>query len=266
VEGLAEVLQIQSGRLRSLLSLMSVEGLVEGYAENFGHTLEDGACRITASGLQELSAAVERGDRLPSTPERAGAVVSPDVGSPISSDYSPPTPSVFVSYSHDSPQHLERVRSLAGRLRDNGVECEIDQYEGGPSEGWPNWMARRINDADWVLVICTPTYHRRVTGEEADGVGRGAKYEGLLINQEIFEAGGQNDRFLPVVFEPGHTTAIPAWLQAFTHYDLSNKNGYEGLYRRITRQPLIERPPLGQIVPMPPVSTNQRLSELPRVK
>jgi hypothetical protein len=68
----------------------------------------------------------------------------------------------FISYSHDSLEHKARVLQLSNRLRSGGVSCSIDQYEFSPPEGWPNWMARRIAEADFVLVVCTEPYALRV--------------------------------------------------------------------------------------------------------
>jgi SEFIR domain len=41
-------------------------------------------------------------------------------------------PKVFISHSHDSPEHTSRVRALADRLRADGVESWIDQYVQDP--------------------------------------------------------------------------------------------------------------------------------------
>ena len=64
-------------------------------------------------------------------------------------------------------------------------------------KGWPRWMTNQIDWADSVLVICTETYYRRAMGLEEHGRGLGATYESTLINQQIFEAGGRNEKFLP---------------------------------------------------------------------
>lgn len=37
-------------------------------------------------------------------------------------------PRVFVSYSHDSDAHRERVLALSERLRRDGIETMLDQY------------------------------------------------------------------------------------------------------------------------------------------
>ncbi|HEY9820529.1 MAG TPA: SEFIR domain-containing protein, partial [Candidatus Sericytochromatia bacterium] len=39
------------------------------------------------------------------------------------------SPTVFISYSRDSREHKDRVLNLADRLRDDGIDCNIDQYE-----------------------------------------------------------------------------------------------------------------------------------------
>lgn len=51
-------------------------------------------------------------------------------------------PKVLISYSHDSPEHADCVRELSDRLRADGIDCILDQYEVSPPEGWPLWMDR----------------------------------------------------------------------------------------------------------------------------
>ena len=65
---------------------------------------------------------------------------------------------VFISYTQDSSIHMERVLELSERLRSDGVDCNLDQYETSPPEGWPAWMRKQIKDAEFVLVICTEAY------------------------------------------------------------------------------------------------------------
>ena len=47
---------------------------------------------------------------------------------------------------------------LSNRLRNEGVDCNIDQYETSPPEGWPRWMTNQIETADFVLIVCTEKY------------------------------------------------------------------------------------------------------------
>ncbi|MEZ5480321.1 MAG: toll/interleukin-1 receptor domain-containing protein [Thiolinea sp.] len=64
-------------------------------------------------------------------------------------------PKVFISYSHDSDAHKARVLDLSNRLRKDGIDCWIDQYEPAPPEGWPRKMDQGIREADFVLMVCT---------------------------------------------------------------------------------------------------------------
>jgi hypothetical protein len=159
---------------------------------------------------------------------------------------------VFVSYSHDSPRHEELVLDLANRLREDGVDAEIDRYEDAPSEGWALWMQRQIEGVDFVICVCTETYKRRMAGEEAPGAGLGVRWEGGGIRQAIYDAGATNEKFIPVLLPGATTTDIPLELRPTTYYRVTDEQEYLRLYRRLTSQPEIERPPLGRAQVLPP--------------
>jgi hypothetical protein len=93
---------------------------------------------------------------------------------------------VFISYSHDSPDHARAVLLLSNKLRSEGIDCILDQYESSPPEGWPRWMDREVKKAQFVLMVCTERYYRRVMGEEAPGVGLGVAWESTIIYSHIF--------------------------------------------------------------------------------
>ena len=157
---------------------------------------------------------------------------------------------VFVSYSHDSDEHAERVRSLADRLRYDGIDCTIDQYVMAPEDGWRQWMTRQMEWADFVLMVCTETYDRRVRGDEQPGKGLGAIYEGSVLLQLLYDAGMKNDRAIPVLFEELDVKNIPIPLRQYMRYRLWDQ--YEDLYRNLTGQPSVVPPSLGRIRELPP--------------
>jgi len=97
---------------------------------------------------------------------------------------------VFISYTHDSPEHIDRVLALSNRLRSEGIDCSIDQYEQSPPEGWPQWCAKQVKQSDLVLVACTETYLRRFEGAEAPGVGLGGTWEGHIITPGALQRSG----------------------------------------------------------------------------
>lgn len=156
---------------------------------------------------------------------------------------------VFISYSHDSPAHRQRVLALADQLRADGLDARLDQYVAHPAEGWPRWSEQQIQAADFVVLVCTPAYRRRFEGTEAKGVGRGANWEGLILVRMFYDDDLRNDTLLPVLFDEGTDQDIPRSLRAFTHYRLPN--GYEALYRRLTAQPETPAPPIGEVRTLP---------------
>src|SRR5260221_9950133 len=143
-------------------------------------------------------------------------------------------PKVFVSYSHDSPEHGDHVLALADRLRFDGIDCILDQYEESPAEGFPRWMDRQIRAADFVLMICTSTYYRRVMGEEEPGKGHGVQWESTLIYQYIYNAGTANTRFIPVLLEGANASAIPIPWQGVKYYQPTTEAGYEELLAQLS--------------------------------
>ena len=171
------------------------------------------------------------------------------------------TDEVFISYSYDSTTHVQRVLELSNRLRSEGVDCVLDQYEESPSEGWPRWMDRKIRDAKYVLVVCTDTYFKRVMGEETPERGLGVKWEGTIAYQHLYNSGLDNKKFIPVIFEEGDYPFIPVPLQPFTFYNVSESIRYDRLYKRLTDQPHIQKPELGakRSLPPKPVKTDPKL-------
>ena len=161
-------------------------------------------------------------------------------------------PKVFISYSHDSTDHQAHVLALSNRLRTDGFDCSIDQYEVSPNEGWPRWMSRQIREADFVLVVCTETYLRRFNGDEAPGVGQGVRWESMLTLQDLYDNASLNEKFVPVFFESVHVACIPNELGGATRVHLDGDSGYEQLLRRLLNIPPAEKPPLGKRAPAEP--------------
>lgn len=156
-------------------------------------------------------------------------------------------PKVFISYSHDSHEHADRVLGLANRLRAEGIDSALDQYETSPPEGWPRWMDRQVDESDFVLMVCTQTYYRRVMDREEAGVGLGVRWEGNLIYQHLFDAETSNRKFVPILFDGAKPADIPRPVRGATFYFVDTDGGYESLYRRLTNQPKTARPELGQL-------------------
>jgi len=146
-------------------------------------------------------------------------------------------PRVFISYSHDSPEHRKRVLSLAERFRADGVDAQIDQYvQGTPLEGWARWMRNQLASANFILLVCTETYYRRFCGQGGPAQGRGVDWEGMLVTLELYHAQSRTAKFVPVVFAPDEERFVPEELSGHTHYLLTSEDQYFQLYAFLTGQ------------------------------
>lgn len=160
-------------------------------------------------------------------------------------------PKVFISYCQESVEFSDKVLEFSNRLRDEGIDAILDQYEESPKEGWPRWMENSIRDSQFVLVVCTQEYLNRLSGKVAKGVGRGAKWESNIIYQHLYNDDTLNERFIPIAFQRADLDFIPVPLQGTTHYDISNPTRYERLYWRLRGVSLAQKPELGQLRPLP---------------
>ena len=165
----------------------------------------------------------------------------------VSAEAQEPT-KIFISYSWDSDEHKERVLMLANTLRDPwGIEADIDQYIRAkppytPEQGWDLWMEKRIEWAEFVLIVCTETYKRRFRGDEEPGIGRGVTWEGTIIRQSLYNNQLGNTKFIPVVFSAQDLTHVPIILNGNDKYVLEDEKSLRELCYRLRKEPIVAMP------------------------
>jgi SEFIR domain/Pentapeptide repeats (9 copies) len=152
---------------------------------------------------------------------------------------------VFISYSHDSQEHSARVLSLAQRLRREGLDAIVDQFFPFPTEGWIRWMEQQVDAADFILCVCTENYRISFDGLRQGPSGKGVNWEGQTISLCIYDAGGENSRFVPVIFAEDEPAAIPRALKPYTHFVLDRQ--YDELYFLLTGQSAVSPEMLGPV-------------------
>ncbi len=133
-------------------------------------------------------------------------------------------PKVFISYSWDNDQHKAWTKALAARLRDNGVDATLDQWEMVPGDRLPEFMERAIRENSYVLIICTPNYKQK-----ADGRKGGVGYEGDIMTADVF-AKGNHRKYIPVLRGGSVDEVVPTWLNGKIHIDLCNDLYSEASY------------------------------------
>jgi hypothetical protein len=128
-------------------------------------------------------------------------------------------PRVFVSYSHDSPEHAARVTALVRALRGDGVDARFDRHEHRVDD-WAGWMREQIVEADGVLCVCTPTYRDRFEGRTRPGDGDGVTWEGGLVRTLLVQRKGDARAVLLKVDGRVSADVVPFELGNKTRYTL----------------------------------------------
>lgn len=160
-------------------------------------------------------------------------------------------PVVFISYSQDSISFSNQVLAFSNKLRSEGIDAVLDQYEEAPAEGWPMWTEKQIRESDFVIVICSQGYFNKINGAVDDGQGRGVKWEVNIIYQALYSEDSNNKKFIPVGFNDSDCNYIPSPLQGSSYYNISEYNSYKKLYWRLRGFNAKERPPLGKLRSLP---------------
>lgn len=174
------------------------------------------------------------------------------------------TPTVFVSYSWDSSEHKSWTRDFATRLRSDGVDATLDQWQAIPGDQLPQFMETAIRDNDYVLIICTPKYKARSDFRKG-GVG----YEGDIMTAELL-AKRDHRKFIPVLRNGDFSISLPSWLQGKYGIDLRGETYCEvqysdllmTLHNQRDNSPPLGKPPLFKGRKKVPTSANEILEPI----
>ena len=93
------------------------------------------------------------------------------------------TAKVFISYSHDSDEHRDKVRGLHASLCRDGCDAQLNVFK-DTDEDWPLWMSRQVQEAYFALCVATEICERRFRDKELPDVGLGVGWEAGLIRRE----------------------------------------------------------------------------------
>ncbi len=145
-------------------------------------------------------------------------------------------PKVFISYSHDSPEHKRWVSELAVKLRHNGIDTTLDQWDLRLGDDITRFMERGIVDADRILVVCTDNYVSKAnTGE--GGVG----YERMIITKKIVENQG-NNKFIPIIRQTLWEDKTPEFLKDRVYIDFTDDSQFDAKFEELLHERLLVLP------------------------
>ena len=141
-------------------------------------------------------------------------------------------PKVFISYSHDSPEHRRWVSELGAKLHYKGVEVILDQWDLQPDDDLTLFMEHSIRGSDRVLVICTDSYVRKANAGEG-GVG----YEPMIITRQLVQDLGAN-KFIPIVRQASGEDKTPEFLGNQVYIDFTDENQFDEKFDELLHERL----------------------------
>ena len=133
-------------------------------------------------------------------------------------------PMVFISYAWEDEEHKAWVKSFADSLLKDGINAILDQYDLTLGDRLPQFMEQQIANADYVLIICTPTYREKSNARKG-GVG----YEGHIISGELLTTNNER-KFIPIIRKGTPSEAIPRCLEGKLGVVLTGDSNYEDNY------------------------------------
>ena len=161
-------------------------------------------------------------------------------------------PKAFISYSHDSQEHKKWVLDFATRLRNNGVDAILDQWDLKPGDDLPHFMERGLASADRVLMVCTERYV-----EKANSGAGGVGYEKMIVTADLLKTIDSN-KVVPLIRQNGGHV-VPTFLRSKLFLDFSRLDQFEfsfdELIRTLHDSPLFEKPPVANNPFVPTVET-----------
>lgn len=163
------------------------------------------------------------------------------------SNFTPETPKVFVSYSHDTQTHKDWVLTFAEDLYKKRIHVFLDQWDLLLGMDITGFMEGSIRRSDFVLAICTGEYTRRANGRTG-----GAGYEATVLSAKLLK--DKKDVVIPVIPPGVDKVNVPDFLSSKLYIDFRQIDGYNEKINEIANRIL------GQVKPSRPIVSSTVLS------
>ncbi|MBT5244625.1 MAG: toll/interleukin-1 receptor domain-containing protein [Rhodospirillaceae bacterium] len=151
-------------------------------------------------------------------------------------------PKVFISYSHDNPEHKRWVAELGTHLRQNGVDAVLDQWDLQPGKDVPMFMEEQLRECDFALLVCTERYV-----EKANSGTGGVGYEKMIVSAALIKDIDVG-KFIPIIRQSG-SKLVPTFIETKFFIDFSDDEYFEtvidDLLRFLLGEEISKKPPLG---------------------
>ena len=135
------------------------------------------------------------------------------------------SPKIFISYSHDSHEHKNWVLILANKLRADGVDVILDQWDLELGQNLPLFMEQGITKADRIIIICTDLYIKKANLGKG-GVG----YEKNIATAELMKD-FDTKKVIPIIRSVTGEDKTPIFLAGRVYEDFSNESEFDDHYK-----------------------------------
>ncbi len=152
-------------------------------------------------------------------------------------------PKVFISYSHDSEEHITWVLKLATHLRKHGVDVILDQWDVRLGDDLPFFMEQGLTNSHLVLCVCSDNYTEKANANRG-GVG----YEKKILTADLMQDNSVN--YIIPIKRNNVNGLIPAFFGAALYVDFNDDSkyfdSYSKLLARIYNEDIAVKPALGE--------------------
>lgn len=131
-------------------------------------------------------------------------------------------PTVFISYSYDSSEHIKWVEKLALKMRMDGIDVLFDKWHLSTGDSLTFLIENWIKTSDFVIIVCTPNYKYK-----ADNRLGGVGYEDSIITGEMISRSNNTAKYLPIIRKGNSLTSIPIFLNNKRYEDFTTLHNFE---------------------------------------
>ena len=123
------------------------------------------------------------------------------------------------------------MRALAERLQRDGVGVRLDILDHQRGQTIPQFIHHEIEEADKVLIVCSPEYRRKVSVTDAGTQITGVGYEAMILTSSLWWDPGFRKRIVPLLLRGEWREAAPPFVLGLPFIDLRNDS--EGEYSKL---------------------------------
>jgi len=132
------------------------------------------------------------------------------------------TPTCFISYAWEKPDHQRWVMQLSKDLRNSGIDVLLDRWNVKPGDNLARYI-EQITTTDYVIVIGTPELLQKYNSTASDPV---VTAELEMLNLRLSQPNKYGHTILPILVEGNSDSAFSPQLRKLVYVDFKQSAFY----------------------------------------